>query len=627
MKWTFRSLGQHLGRLRLAYLVLALSLILTVFVFNRVEARTRARYERLVRETRAVVSQGQSPLLPDDAQGYLPDLTLICGVAVSFLLFGLACAEVHVRTRFEKVAAELRKSETALAAEKERLAVTLYSIGDGVITTDTKGYILSLNKTVERWTGWSQRESVGKPFAMLFNIVKQDTREPYPNLLDTALQNGAVCSLEKPALLIARDGSERIITDTAAPIRDADGSIVGAVVVFRDVTAKQKTEAELLKESKLESVGLLAGGIAHDFNNILQGILGNLSLARTNINSSDKVLERLAALEKSAMRARDLTQQLVMFARGGAPIRKRVQLNNSIKETALRALQAYNAQCEFSLPTDIWPVEVDEGQFRQVISNIVANAAQAMPEGGKIEVCAENVEITSGVLPSLGAGKYVKISIRDHGTGIKPEHLPKIFDPYFSTHKHARGLGLASAHSVVRKHEGHISVESRMGQGTTFSIYLPASIQLAEEKMGIPESDQKRFFGRGRVLVMDDEMEILSLAREMLELMGYEVEVAREGNETVQRYMASARGGQPFNAVIMDLTVPQGMSGKEAIGRLLEFDPQVKAIVSSGYSYDPVMANFREFGFSGVIPKPYIMEDLRRILEEVIRQDPTAPVH
>jgi PAS domain S-box-containing protein len=548
----------------------------------------------------------------------LPLIALICWLTLSFLLFGITCAEVNARDRSEKILKELRITDTALAAEKERLAVTLYSIGDGVITTDTSGCVLSINKVAEQLTGWVQSEAQNQPLSSFFNIIKEGTRETCPNPLEAALRTGAVCGLEQPTLLIARDGTERIIADTAAPIRNREGGIIGAVVVFRDVTAKQKSEAELLKESKLESVGLLAGGIAHDFNNILQGIIGNLSLARMNAHSTEKMLERLAGVEKSAQRAKDLTQQLVMFARGGAPIRKQVQLNNSIREATLFALSGGSVQCEFSLPADLWPVDVDEGQFRQVISNIVLNAVQAMPDGGRIEVRAENVEVTAGFLPPLGPGRYVKISIRDYGVGISPENLPRIFDPYFTTRKHARGLGLASAYSVIRKHDGQINVDSQVGRGTTFHLYLPASLKAAET--AAPDGGQKKFFGQGRILIMDDEQDILILVREMLELMGYEVETAKDGAEALQRYMASKRDGTPFSAVIMDLTVPEGMGGKEAICRLKELDPDVKAIVSSGYSLDPVMANFREYGFSGVIPKPYVMEDLGRVVEEVLRK-------
>ncbi|MDB6111155.1 MAG: multi-sensor hybrid histidine kinase [Pedosphaera sp.] len=556
------------------------------------------------------------PSFEAESQAYLPILAFGCSLGLSFLLFGITCVQVNARARAEKISAELRQSEAALAAETERLAVTLYSIGDGVITTDTTGRVLSINKVGEQLTGWLQVETLGKTLAEFFNVIQEKTRERCPNPVEDVLRTGVIAAPSQASILIARDGTERAIADSAAPIRDKTGGIIGVVLVFRDITEKQKSEAELLKESKLESVGLLAGGIAHDFNNILLGILGNLSLARMNAHSSEKMLERLLGVEKAAMRAKELTQQLVMFARGGAPIRKQVQLAHIVKDATLFTLHGASVHCEFSLPAELWSVEVDEGQFRQVIHNLVLNAVQAMSEGGRIEVRAENVEFDAGFLPPLAAGKYVKISVRDFGTGIAPEHISRIFDPYFSTRKHARGLGLASAYSVIRKHDGQINVESYVARGTTFRIYLPASFK--PEIAPAHDTDQRRFFGQGRVLVMDDEVDILTLVREMLQMMGYEVETARDGAEALQRYQAAKQSDQAFAAVIMDLTVPEGMGGKEAIRRLKELDPQVRAIVSSGYSYDPVMANFQEYGFSGVIPKPYVMEDLARVLSEVI---------
>ncbi len=562
------------------------------------------------------------PAFEGESQRNLPLVALVIWLTLGLLLFGITRAEVVARSRAEEMAGVLRKSEAALAIEKERLAVTLYSIADGVITTDTTGAVLSMNKVAERLTGWPQVESLGKPLPELFKTYQTGDRGPCPSPVEAALATGEIDSRELPVSLIARNGAERVVVHSAAPIRGRDGAIIGAVLVFRDVTARQKSEAEMLKESKLESVGLLAGGIAHDFNNILQGILGNLSLARMNAHSVEKMLERLAALEKSAMRAKDLTQQLVMFARGGAPIRRQMQANNVIKDAALFVLHGTSAHCEFSLPADIWPVEIDEGQFRQVINNIVLNAVQSMPEGGRIEVRAENVEFSAGVLPPMKAGKYVKISIRDSGSGIRPEHLPRIFDPYFSTRSHSRGLGLASVHSVVRKHDGQITVESHLGRGTVFQIYLPASIKQLETPLS--ELQQKKLFAHGRVLVMDDEVMILELATQMLKAMGYEVEVAADGAAALERYMAAKSAGSPFNLVIMDLTVPTGMGGKEMMRRLREMDPQVRAIVSSGYSLDPVMANFREYGFSGVIPKPYTMEELRAVLAEVLARESDA---
>jgi PAS domain S-box-containing protein len=556
------------------------------------------------------------PAFEGESLRKLPLVALVVWLTLGLLLFGITRVEVKARARAEEMAVVLRKSEAALAIEKERLAVTLYSIADGVVTTDTAGSVLSMNKVAERLTGWPQAETLGQPLSDLFKTYQGDNREPCPSPVAAALATGEIDNREQPVMLITRNGVERIVNHSAAPIRGRDGAIIGAVLVFRDVTARQKSEAELLKESKLESVGLLAGGIAHDFNNILQGILGNISLARMNAHSTEKIMERLVGVEKSAMRAKELTQQLVMFARGGAPIRKQMQANGLIKDATLFVLHGTNAHSEFSLPADSWPVEIDEGQFRQVINNLVLNAVQAMPDGGKIEVRSENVELSVGVLAPMKPGRYVKISIRDFGTGIRPEHLPRIFDPYFSTRSHARGLGLASVHSVVRKHDGQITVDSHVGRGSIFQIYLPVSMK--ESDTAIIESRQKKLFGQGRILVMDDEEMIRELATEMLRSMGYEVETAREGAEALDRYVAARTAGNPFNVVIMDLTVPEGMGGKEMMRRLRELDPQAKAIVSSGYSLDPVMANFQEYGFSGVIPKPYVMEELARVLTEVI---------
>lgn len=559
------------------------------------------------------------PAFEAESQQNLPVIALICWLTLGLLLFEITWAEVKARTRAEKINRDLQQSETALAAEKERLAVTLYSIGDGVITTDTASCILSINKVAEELTGWSQREALGKSLKELLNVVNESTRERCADLLETVLRTGMISSLERSAILIPRHGTERAIAQSAAPIRGRDSGIVGVVVVFRDITKQQKSEAQQLKESKLESVGLLAGGIAHDFNNILQGILGNLSLARMDSHSHEKVLERLAMMEKFALRAKGLTQQLVMFARGGEPIRKRLQLSDIIQDATLSAMRGANVPCEFSVLTDLWPVEADEGQLRQVIDNIVINALQAMSEGGKIEVLAANVELAAGFIPPLAAGKHVKISVRDYGMGIRPEHLPRIFDPYFTTKGHARGLGLASAYSVIRKHDGQILVESQVARGSTFHIYLPASLKVVEV-MTVPDDEPKCFLGQGRILIMDDEADILTLVSEMLGLMGYQVGVAKDGAEALKSYSAARCAGNPFDVVVMDLTIPHGMGGKEAILRLKELDPKVKAIVSSGYSYDPVMARFQEFGFSGVIPKPYVMEDLGRLLEEVIQQ-------
>jgi PAS domain S-box-containing protein len=497
------------------------------------------------------------------------------------------------------------------------LDVTLNSIAEGVITTDTSGKIISVNRAVESLTGWPRNEAEDKKLSEVFHLIHDQTQAPCANPVEKALQTGATIEMENHTLLAARDGTRHAIASSAAPIRDNAGKIVGAVLVFRDVTEKQKAEVQMLTESKLQSVGLLAGGIAHDFNNMLTAIIGNLSLACMPASSRTEILQLLADAEKAALGARDLTQQLLTFAKGGAPIRKPALLHELIREACQFALRGSNVQCTYSLASDAWPVEVDKGQIRQILNNLTINARQAMPQGGKMEVRMENSDLSASSMPPLPAGKYVKISIQDHGPGIQPEHLPRIFEPYFTTKKAGTGLGLATVYSVIRKHDGQIKVVSEPGKGTTFELYLPAS---QKPVLPVPtEAKPENFSGHGRVLVVDDEAPIRKFVSLMLQKFGYEAETANDGGEAIERYTAAQSGGMPFDAVIMDLTIPNGMGGCEAARRLRELDPKVKAIASSGYSLDPVMANYRDYGFCGVIPKPYRSEDLNRILKEVIR--------
>jgi PAS domain S-box-containing protein len=547
---------------------------------------------------------------------YLQWLALFGGLTVSALLFGITWVQVNARFQAEHDAVELKHSETALAAKKELLDVTLNSIAEGVITTDTSGKITSTNKAVESLTGWLQNEVEGKSLGEIFHLVHEDTHEPCPNPVDKVFQTRAPVEVENHILLVARDGTERGVAAGAAPIRDDDGGLMGAVLVFRDVTEKLKAEAQMLTESKLKSVGLLAGGIAHDFNNMLTAMIGNLSLARLPGSSREEILESLADAEKSALGAKDLTQQLLTFAKGGAPVKKPTLLHELIRKACQFALRGSNVQCDYSLASDIWPVEVDEGQIRQILNNLVINARQAMPQGGKMELRMENAELSANAMPQLPAGKYVKLSIKDNGPGILPEHLSRVFEPYFTTKKTGTGLGLATVYSIIQKHDGQIKVVSQPGKGTTFEIYLPASQQPVAPPCVEPKPES--LSGHGRILVVDDEAPIRKLLSIMLRKFGYETETANDGVEGIERYVTAKSGGAPFDAVIMDLTVPNGMGGCEATRRLRELDPDARVIASSGYSLDPVMANYRDYGFCGVVPKPYRPEELNRVLKEII---------
>lgn len=509
----------------------------------------------------------------------------------------------------------LREAFGSLYEEKERAQVTLRSIGDGVITTDAEGKVVLINGIAERLTGWTQHEAEGKPLTEVFHIINEMTRERCENPVDKVLREGKIVDLANHTALIARDGTERIIADSGAPIRDESGNIIGVVLVFRDATEKKMMEEEILKAGKLESVGILAGGIAHDFNNILTAIMGNISLAMRDIKPADAIFRRLADAESACMRAKDLTYQLLTFSKGGAPVKKTVSISEIIEDSARLALAGSNVRCKISMPDDLPPADVDEGQISQAVNNLLINAVEAMPGGGLITVRAENLAAGKGDALPLAYGKYIKISIQDQGTGIPPGHLRKIFDPYFTTKQKGSGLGLAICYSIVKKHDGHISVESVLGSGTTFSIYLPAS---SKELTRRKDSREEPIRGEGKILVMDDEAIVRDVTGQILKKLGYDVEFAGDGSEAIELYRKAKESGKPFDLVIMDLTVPGGMGGKEAIHRLIEIDPDARAIVSSGYSDNLVMSDFRQYGFKGVVAKPYKIQQLALVLHTVL---------
>jgi PAS domain S-box-containing protein len=513
-------------------------------------------------------------------------------------------------------------AQDALAGEKERLAVTLRSIGDGVVTTDTAGNIVLLNKVAESMTGWNQADASGKHIDEVFTIINEKTRQRAENPLGRVLATGCVGELVNHTVLVSRDGKERIIADSVAPIRDKESRIVGAVLVFRDISEKRKMEEELLKAQKLESIGILAGGIAHDFNNLLTAILGNISLSKMYVSVGDKIHQKLCEAEKASLRARDLTQQLLTFSRGGAPVKKTSSIAEIIKDSAAFSLSGSKVTCTFAIPADLWLVEVDEGQISQVINNIILNAEQAMPAGGGIEVACRNVLVGADDNLPLRDGRYILLTVSDQGEGIPEEALPRIFDPYFTTKDRGKGLGLSTVYSIVQHHDGHIAVSSKPGVGSTFFIYLPASCATEElSSSEVPASEPSEATSvKGKVLVMDDEENIREVVAEMLRFLGYEVTLSRDGEEAVSLYMQALESNQPFAAVLMDLTIPGGMGGGEAMRILREINPEVKGIVSSGYSNDPILSDYVTFGFHGIITKPYKLAELRDVLERVIAE-------
>jgi PAS domain S-box-containing protein len=410
---------------------------------------------------------------------------------------------------------------------------------------------------------------------------------------------------------LRKDGSQVPVELLTHVVRDPDGAPAFYYAFITDITERKHAQREMLKTDKLESLGVLAGGIAHDFNNILTAILGNISLAQMYVNDPDALRKRLEDAEHAALRAKGLTRQLLTFARGGEPVKKFVQIRKLLEEAAGFATVGSIITYEVFLTGDFW-VEADEGQLSQVFHNLVLNAVQAMPEGGALVIRVAMVRTGPERKPVL------TIAVTDTGVGIPEHDLTRIFDPYFTTKLQGNGLGLATCHSIITRHGGTISVESTPGHGSTFLVTLPA-LDLGDAS----DSERSRDTtpGRGRILVLDDEAPVREICRSMLDLLGYAVECVADGDEAVTLYEKRKKDGIPFAAVIMDLTVPGGRGGKDALAALLMIDPEVRAIVSSGYAEDPVMANFREYGFSAGLGKPYLLQELSTVLREVLPED------
>lgn len=510
--------------------------------------------------------------------------------------------------------------EQELADERERLLVTLRSLGEGVITTDNDGQIVLVNEAAEKLTGWGQRDAGGRSVREVLQLVDDQTGQPRGNPVLQVLAAGQPLGEDEPVVLVARDGRRRSISYSAVPLRDRQGQIVGTVLVLRDITSHIRMEQELRRIEKLESLGVLAGGIAHDFNNILTAIVGNVSLAMQLVGEGHRAEPLLETAEAACWRARDLTQQLLTFAKGAEPMRKTTAIGGIIREAAGFALHGSTVACHFHLPDNLWLVDADAGQIGQVIQNLVINARQAMSGGGCIEIeCANVDDISAEGCPHLPRRDYVKITVRDNGPGIVREHLDDIFDPFFSTRKGGSGLGLAIVHSIVRKHDGYIRVSSEPGAGATFQIYLPANRAASVLPEG-PEPVPGQ--GSGTVLVMDDEKMIRDMARLLLTHLGYDVLLAADGHEAVRMFRELREQGQPVVVTIMDLTIPGGMGGQQAVKEILAIDPSAKVIVSSGYSDDPVMAHYRDFGFRSAISKPFSLPELGRAVSEVLAEAP-----
>jgi len=501
-----------------------------------------------------------------------------------------------------------KQAEEAVRIERARLEVTLKSIGDAVIAANIDGTVLMINPVALEWTGWTEKEATGRALHEVFHIINEDSGERVNNPVEKVLTNGKIVGLANHTVLISKNGTRYNIEDSAAPIRDQNGKIIGIVMVFRDVTEKMRTERELIRMEKLESLGVLAGGIAHDFNNILTGVYGNLSLALLQMKSEDPARQYIEIAASSAERAGQLSHRLLTFAKGGEPIKKECNLGEIIREAMELNLAGSNVKGKLQIPEDLPPLFADPGQLSQVFTNLIINARQAMPNGGNLYIDVKVIQDSS-----------IRVRIRDEGEGIPQQNLDKIFDPYFTTKKRGSGLGLAGVFSIITRHEGQIFVESKPGEGTTFIITIPpGGNKQSPESIG--NSTQPVSLSSKNILVLEDEPLVCKVMSEMLKNMGHKVQFASEGSDALKLYREEKERKEEFDLVICDLTIPGGMGGKELREVLANEKASAKFIVASGYSDDPVLARYSDYGFDGALSKPFTLKELSHVISALFEK-------
>ncbi len=509
---------------------------------------------------------------------------------------------------------ERKQHEKALTESENRFRMLADTLPEVVFETDHNNRITYMNKKAFELTLYTQKDF--DQGLMAEKLVIEKDREKVRQQIQNIFEGQSIGLSEYTAL--RKDGSTYPVLVHSSLILH-NGRPAGLRGFVIDLSERKKTEQELLRSQKLESIGQLAGGIAHDFNNYLTLILGCCSLMEQEVTGSPFVDEMLKDIEKATKRARGLTKQLLTFSRGGAPVKKEVSINQILIDSFQLALSGSSVRCDFTPDESLWTTHLDEDLIKQAMSNIIINAKQSMPQGGIVGASAKNMILKSTPSIPLESGEYVMIRIEDQGSGIEPEILPMIFDPYFTTKTTSSGLGLAVSHSIIKHHAGHISVDSTPGKGTVFNIYLPAAARAADSDAS---KNQNVFpHTKGKILIMDDDPMIRNTVRRMLTQIGYRSDVAADGREAIKMYQQAHKSPDPFDLVMLDLTVPGGLGGKETIEKLIEFDPEIIAIVSSGYYNDPVMSDYSVHGFKGVLAKPYGVAELADLLVKLHKKN------
>ena len=530
-------------------------------------------------------------------------------------LLGLILAMCNIRQQIRKH----EKLQRVVRKNEGNLRRTLNAIGEGIISINLKHQVLHLNPVAEKLTGWLEKDATGRPLTEVFNIVDSQTRLATDITAIDPARSDLAPGLSRKALLIATDGSESMITYNSAVMMDADGTLSGTVIILSDETETSLLQEELLKARKLEAVAILAGGLAHDFNNLLTGLFGNIQLALMKLSEQHPAHSSLVNATMAFDQGISLTSQLLTFSRGGLPLLEETSFSRIIQNSIRLYIDEGLVTVDLKIPENLWPVRGDHVQLYQACNNLFSNAIEAMPNGGSLHIEAENIEDLSLTEAAGLTGKFVKLMIQDEGVGLTEHERGMIFDAFYTTKEEGRGLGLAVTHRIITKHNGHIQLDSEPGVGTVFNVYLPAAGSKSHPPAETLASQPEALNASSRsILIVDDEEMIRDLTREMLESVGYQVDTAAEGQEAIEKFIDAETSGKPFDAVIMDLTMPTGMDGKTACEKLLQLYPGAQIIASSGYFADATMADFDSFGFTGRISKPFRLEFLQKELSRVI---------
>ncbi len=509
---------------------------------------------------------------------------------------------------------ERMKLINQIREERKRLTTILRSIGEAVIVTDKEGKVELINRIMEIGFGLDRDDIKGAYFTDILNTSVREKNE-LESALRKSVKNKEIVRLDSKIEIKGSKGKKYTYDVNISPVFNKKSEIKGVIIVLNDITELKELENTMIRAKNLESLGILAGGIAHDFNNYLTAILGNIEIAKMKCGGKTELCDLLSKVESATVDAKNLTMELLTFAKGDTNLKKITSIVDLIKETSHFILSGSNVMANLEVDDNLWNAVVDKGQIKNVISNLLINAEQAMPEGGIVSIVANNVILSGSEGIPLSPGKYIKIEIIDEGKGIPEEIIDNIFDPYFTTKKMGSGLGLATAHSIIKNHNGFISVKSEIDKGTKFTIYLPATEQIIKERKTV---FNKKTDASAKILVMDDEEMIREVVGEMLKIIGYEADFAKDGEEAIAKYSNELNKGKGYDAVLLDLTIPGGMGGKEAVAKLLEIDPNAKCVIVSGYSTDVIINEYRKYGFKNVILKPFRMDELKSVLKEVL---------